>query len=100
MPHRAWNDRRNAFEAHFALQQQDSFMSSVRSARAAGQWAAQAMGLVADDAKHYAASVVDALVAHSTANPVFDKISADLDARGVTHTPQWLARQLAGVSRA
>lgn len=91
---RAFQDRRNAFEAHFALQMQDQFARQVRAARLAGVWAADAMGLAAEDARTYAASVVDALVVHCTADPVFDKIHADMEARGVTHTPQWLKRQL------
>lgn len=96
---RAFNERRNAFEAHYAHQLQDAFFQQVSSARAAGRWAAETMGLVAEDAKHYAASVVDALVAHNTADPVFDKISADLESRGVSHTPQWLKRQIAMLPR-
>jgi hypothetical protein len=100
MPHRsvrALNDRRNAFEAHYARDLQDNFYRQVSNARAAGRWAAQTMGLAAEDAAHYAASVVDVMVAHNTSDPVFEKISADLDARGVTHTPQWLRQQIAAL---
>jgi len=92
---RVANDRTATVEARYAMQAQDTFYKQVRAARAAGQWAAQTMGLVADDAKDYAASVVDALVVHNTADPVFEKISADLDARGVTCTPHWVRQQLA-----
>lgn len=102
MPHaflRALNDRRTGFEMSYALSLQDGFMQDVRAARAAGRWAAEQMGLSAEDAKDYAGSVVDALVAHNTSDPVFDKISGDLDARGVTYTPQWLKRQLATMPR-
>jgi hypothetical protein len=103
MPHlhaRAWNDRRNAFEAQYAHEAQDAFLKRVHAARAAGRWAAEAMGLMADDAHAYAASVVDALVAHNTADPVFEKICADFDARGVTCTPTWVRQQLAIMPRA
>jgi hypothetical protein len=55
-----FDDRENAFENKFAHDQDMAFRVTARRNKLIGQWAAQKMGLTAEETDSYAKSVVQA----------------------------------------
>ena len=55
-----FDDRENAFENKFAHDQDMAFRVTARRNRLIGQWAAEKMGLTAEETDSYAKSVVQA----------------------------------------
>lgn len=55
-----FDDREKAFEAKYALDQEQEFKAIARRNRMLGLWAAEKMGLSAESADQYAAAVVRA----------------------------------------
>jgi hypothetical protein len=74
-------DREKEFETRFKHDQELEFKVNTRRNRLLGLWAAERMGLPADDAAAYARSVVDAAFAGG-AKAVIAKVTADLNAKG------------------
>ena len=72
-------DREKEFETRFKHDQELEFKVNTRRNR--GLWAAERMGMPADDAAAYAKSVVDAAFAGG-AKAVIAKVTADLNAKG------------------
>jgi hypothetical protein len=74
-------DRVKEFETRFKHDQELEFKVNTRRNRLLGLWAAERMGLPAEDAAVYAKSVVDAAFAGGT-KAVVAKVTADLNAMG------------------
>ena len=55
-----FDDREKAFEAKYALDQEQEFKAIARRNRMLGLWAAEKMGLSSESADQYAAAVVRA----------------------------------------
>jgi hypothetical protein len=55
----AFEDREKAFEAKYRLDQETEFKAHVRRNKLLGLWAAEQMGLSADDAQAYAKTLVE-----------------------------------------
>jgi hypothetical protein len=74
-------DREKEFETRFKHDQELEFKVNTRRNRLLGLWAAERMGLPAEDAAAYAKSVVDAAFAGGV-KAVIAKVTADLNTKG------------------
>jgi len=81
-----FDEREQAFEAHFALEQALEFKAIARRDRRVGQWAAKLMGLEGKALEDYANSVVREDVKEPGDEDVFRKLHNDLTASGVPVT--------------
>jgi hypothetical protein len=77
------DERKNAAESKFALDEQLAFKANARRAKLLGLWAATEAGKSGADADAYAKSVVMADFEEAGDNDVFRKVHGDLIARGV-----------------
>lgn len=78
-----FDDRENAFENKFAHDQDIAFRVTARRNKLIGQWAAQKMGLTAEETDSYAKSVVQADFEEAGDEDVIRKLLGDLIAAGV-----------------
>ena len=78
-----FDDRENAFENKFAHDQDMAFRVTARRNKLIGQWAAQKMGLTAEETDSYAKSVVQADFEEAGDEDVIRKLLGDLIAAGV-----------------
>ncbi|MFN3837849.1 MAG: DUF1476 domain-containing protein [Brevundimonas sp.] len=79
-----FDDREKAFEAKFALDQEQEFKAIARRNRMLGLWAAEKMGLSAESADQYAAAVVRADFEQPGDEDVFRKVAGDFKASGLS----------------
>lgn len=75
-----FDDRKNAFENKFAHDAELKFRIEARRNKLLGHWAAEIMGVEADD---YAKQVIDADFKEAGDEDVFQKIRTDFDAKKV-----------------
>lgn len=80
-----FDDRKNAFEAKFANDQQLQFRAEARACKLFGAWMADELGLLGDAADKYASDLVIANLDEPGLDDVIDKAYADLTKHG--HTP-------------
>ena len=78
-----FDDRENAFENKFAHDQDMAFRVTARRNKLIGQWAAQTMGLTAEETDSYAKSGVQADFEEAGDEDVIRKLLGDLIAAGV-----------------
>jgi hypothetical protein len=93
----SFKDREIAEEAKYALDEETRFKVEARRNKLLGLWAAEKMGLSGDAAEDYAKSVVAADFEKAGEEDVFEKVSADLKAKGVTFTEKELRTQMAAL---
>ena len=74
-----FDDREQAFERKFVLDEDQKFRAMARRNRKLGQWAAERLGKTGDEAAEYAKTVVQADFAEAGEDDVFRKVRADLD---------------------
>ncbi|WP_292023135.1 MULTISPECIES: DUF1476 domain-containing protein [unclassified Brevundimonas] len=79
-----FDDREKAFEAKYALDQEQEFKAIARRNRMLGLWAAEKMGLSAESADQYAAAVVRADFEQPGDEDVFRKVAGDFKASGLS----------------
>ncbi len=79
-----FDDREQAFEAKFALDQEQEFKATARRNKMLGLWAAEKMGLSAESAEQYAAAVVRADFEQPGDEDVFRKVAGDFKGSGLT----------------
>ena len=79
-----FDDREKAFEAKFALDQEQEFKAIARRNKLLGLWAAEKMGLSAESAEQYATAVVRADFEQPGDDDVFRKVAGDLKASGLS----------------
>jgi hypothetical protein len=79
-----FDDRQKGEEAKFAHDATLRFKAEARRNKLLGIWVAEMLGLDAEGAKTYAAEVVAADFQEAGDEDVFRKISADLEAKGVS----------------
>ncbi|WP_201304401.1 DUF1476 domain-containing protein [Brevundimonas sp. G8] len=79
-----FDDREKAFEAKFALDQEQEFKAIARRNRMLGLWAAEKMGLSTESADQYAAAVVRADFEQPGDEDVFRKVAGDFKASGLS----------------
>ena len=78
-----FDDRENAFENKFAHDQDMAFRVTARRNKLMGHWAAEKMGLTAEETDAYAKSVVQADFEEAGDEDVIRKLLGDLIAAGV-----------------
>ena len=79
-----FDDREKAYEAKFALDQEQEFKAMARRNKLLGLWAAEKMGLSTDSAEEYAKAVVRADFEQPGDEDVFRKIAGDFKGSGLT----------------
>ena len=79
-----FDDREQAFEAKFALDQEQEFRATARRNKMLGLWAAEKMGLSTDSADQYAAAVVRADMEQPGDEDVFRKVAGDFKGSGIS----------------
>ena len=79
----SFNDRERAFEAKFAHDSDIEFRITARRNRLLGQWAAEKMGLTAEETDAYAKAVVQADFEEAGDEDVIRKLAGDLTAAQV-----------------
>lgn len=79
-----FDDREKAFEAKFALDQEQEFKAIARRNKMLGLWAAEKMGLSSESADQYAQAVVRADFEQPGDEDVFRKVAGDLKGSGLT----------------
>lgn len=88
-----FNEREKAFEAKFKNDQELQFKVNNRRNRLLGQWAAEQMGMSADEAVAYAKTVVAADFEKPGHDDVIEKVMADFAERGTQVSEHQLRRQ-------
>jgi hypothetical protein len=78
-----FDDRERAFETKFARDEDMLFRIQARRDKLMGLWAAEKMGLTAEEAGSYATSVVQADFEEAGDEDVIRKLLGDLTAAGV-----------------
>lgn len=79
----SFNDRKEAFETKFSMDQQTMFKIEARASKLIGLWAAGKFGLVAAEADDYAKEVISANLDEPGYNDVKRKLQADFEARNI-----------------
>lgn len=85
-----FDSREKAFEQKFALDQDLKFKAEARRNNFLAAWAAQKMGLTADEAKEYAKAVRRSDLEEAGDDDVFRKVRADFDAKSISVTDEEL----------
>ena len=83
-----FDKREEGFEKKFALDEEQRFKAEVRRNKLLGLWAAEKLGMSADDANAYAKEVVSADFEEAGDQDVQNKVMNDLTAKGVAVTAQ------------
>jgi hypothetical protein len=78
-----FDDRERAFETKYARDEEMQFRVTARRNRLLGQWAADLMGLTAEETDAYAKSVVQADFEEAGDEDVIRKLVSDLTAASV-----------------
>lgn len=78
-----FDDRERAFETKFARDEEMLFRITARRNRLLGQWAAEKMGLTAEETDAYAKAVVQADFEEAGDEDVIRKLLGDLTSAGV-----------------
>ena len=97
-----FDDREKAYEAKFALDQEQEFKAMARRTKMLGLWAAEKMGLSAESAEEYAKAVVRADFEQPGEEDVFRKVSGDFEGAGLEIRESEIRRkmdELSSISR-
>lgn len=78
-----FDDRENAFENKFAHDQELEFRINARTNKLLGLWAAEKLGLPAENVDAYARSVVESDFKVPGDDDVIEKVLNDLNAAGI-----------------
>ncbi len=91
----AFDSRRESREAKYKLDEERRFKTRARRDRLLGLWAAERMGLGAEDAQAYAREIVMAGMEAATDEALVAKVREDLDRAGLAIREAVLLEQLA-----
>jgi len=89
-----FNEREKGFEAKFKHDQELRFKATARRNRLLGEWAAEQMGLGADEVEAYAKDVVKADFEKPGDDDVLQKVLADLQGANVDISDRLLRRRM------
>lgn len=89
-----FDQRKDAFENRFALDEALRFKAVARRNKQLGLWAAGLLGKTGADADSYASDVVAADFEEAGDQDVFRKIRGDFDAAGVAQSDHELRRTM------
>ena len=79
-----FDNRENAFENKYAHDAEMQFKAQARRDKLLGLWVAGLMGVTGDEAEAYARSVVIADLEEAGDEDVYRKVSADMEAKGIS----------------
>lgn len=91
-----FDDRKKAFESKFAHDEEMKFKANARRNKMLGLWAAELMGMGADEALAYAMEVVKADFEEAGDGDVYRKVRGDLDAKGLDISEHRVRKAMAG----
>jgi hypothetical protein len=89
-----FDKRREGFESKFAHDQDLKFKATARRNKLLGLWAAEKLGLTAEQADAYAKEVVKADFEEAGEEDVFRKIRKDFDAKKVDVSDHQIRREM------
>lgn len=89
-----FDKRREGFESKFAHDQELRFKATARRNKLLGLWAAEKLGLSAEQADAYAKDVVKADFEEAGDDDVFRKVRKDFDAKGVQVSDHQIRREM------
>lgn len=89
----AFDDREKAFEAKFRMDQETEFKVAIRRDKLLGLWAAELMGLPANEAESYARSLVEDAVSPGH-HDIHQRLGRDLAGRQIDISPEKLEHQI------
>lgn len=89
-----FEDREQAFEKKFEMDEEIKFKAAARAAKMLGFWAAERMGLTQADAEKYVKDVLEADLRRARQADVVNKIEADFRARKIDVPRLAIAREL------
>lgn len=89
-----FDDRKKGQESKYAHDQEMEFKATARRNKLLGLWAAELMGMTADDAAEYAKEVIKADFEEAGHEDVFRKIRGDFDARGVEQSDHQIRHKM------
>lgn len=89
-----FDQRKDAFETRFALDEALRFKAVARRNRQLGIWAAALLGKSGVDAETYASDVIAADFEEAGDDDVFRKIRADFDAAGIVESDHQIRRTM------
>ncbi len=76
-----FNDRKDAFENKFVLDEKIDFAVEAKLSKLYGLWAADKLGLTGADAQTYAGDVIEANLEEPGFDDILRKVRADFDAK-------------------
>src|ERR671926_512993 len=91
---KTFEDRKNAFERKFALDEELRFRATARRNKLLGLWAAERLGKSGPEAEAYARSVVAADFQEPGDEDVIRKVQSDLEAAGLGEDGNQLRRMM------
>jgi hypothetical protein len=89
-----FDQRKDAFENRFALDEALRFKAVARRNKQLGIWAAALLGKSGVDAETYASDVIAADFEEAGDDDVFRKIRADFDAAGIVESDHQIRRTM------
>jgi hypothetical protein len=89
-----FDKREQGFEAEFVHQEELRFKAKARRDHLVALWAAQKLGLTANDAETYAKSLVVLDVDNPGADTVLEKISSDFKEKGIVASDREIRSKL------
>lgn len=89
-----FDKREEAFEQKYARDEELQFRAAARRNKLLGLWAAEKMGLAADQAADYAKTVVEADLTETGDADVLAKVLADLMAAGIAQSEHQIRRTM------
>jgi hypothetical protein len=89
-----FDKRREGFESKFAHDQDLKFKATARRNKLLGLWAAEKLGLTAEQADAYAKEVVKSDFEEAGEEDVFRKIRKDFDAKKVDVSDHQIRREM------
>jgi hypothetical protein len=89
-----FDKREQAFEAHFALDQESEFKAQARRNRRLAQWAGERMGLSGAELEAYVPTVQRADLKEAGDDDVFQKVLADLAGKKAEVLPHELRAKM------
>ncbi len=89
-----FDKREEGFESKFAHDADLRFKAEARRNKLVGAWAAELMGMSADEAEAYGKELVKEDLKEAGDDDVFRKIRADFDAKGVDQSDHQIRRTM------
>ena len=86
--------REKTFEEKYAHDEELKFKILARRAALLGSWAASLLGLTGDAADQYSQGIIELSVAEAGDEPLFRRLRADFDAKGLKITDRQIRRQM------